>query len=80
MCMDINLEFLVMQLAHDSQVKHTFNYGAALRWDGFVLLFHLLCDKKDLQVCWGEPPCVSAMLELQVAYYQTLFPHSLSAL
>ena len=42
-----------MQLAHDSQVEHTFNYGAALSWDGFVLLFHLLCDKKDLQVCWG---------------------------
>ena len=72
--------YFVMQLAHDSQIKHTFNYGAALRWDGFVLLFHLLCDKKDLQVCWGGSHPVSQQCRVKVWFITNiliLFPPAL---
>ena len=39
-----------MQEAHSHQFRHTFNYGAALCWDGFALLFNILCERQESRV------------------------------
>ena len=41
---------LPMQEAHSHQFRHTFHYGAALRWDGFALLFNILCERQESRV------------------------------
>ena len=39
-----------MQEAHSHQLRHTFHYGAALRFDGFALLFNILCERRESRV------------------------------
>ena len=41
---------LSMQEAHSHQFRHTFHYGAALRFDGFALLFNILCERQESRV------------------------------
>jgi len=41
---------LIAKKSHNHQFRHTFNYGAALRWDGFVLLFNLLCGMQETRL------------------------------
>ena len=41
---------LPLQEAHSHQFRHTFHYGAALRFDGFALLFNILCEKQGSRV------------------------------
>ena len=41
---------LPLQEAHSHQFRHTFHYGAALRFDGFALLFNILCERQESRV------------------------------
>ena len=41
---------LPLQEAHSHQFRLTFNDGAALRFDGFALLFNILCERKESRV------------------------------
>ena len=40
----------ISQSAHFHQLTPTVNRGLALRWDGFVLMFNILCHTNNLQV------------------------------
>ena len=63
----LNCNFIILQRAHQCQLKESEHHGHSLHWDGFIFFFNLLCEI-------DEPSCQVSCHNISACVY--LFIHS----